>query len=171
MKRILLSTLLIAMLAACGRSQPEYVQAPPPQQVVQQQPDVQYVQAPPQQVVVAPQPQTVVVAPQPVYHDNSGANLVAGMALGMAMSNNSGPRYHDSYQRNTTVVNKTVNVTNVVHQAPPPPAPVAQAPRPTYIPPKPTYTAPATASSFKSVQTSSSFTRSGSNFGGFSRRR
>jgi hypothetical protein len=195
MKRILISALLLTMLAACSKQQYAGLQQcgtdqngnqacvqVQPGQVAQQQ----YAPAPP--VVVAPQqPVQYVQAPQQpviVQQDNSGSNLAAGVAIGMmahaAMAPTYGsyghPGYQDNSSYNKTVINKTVNVTNVIHQAPTAVAPVAppvSTPRVTQslsIPaarPAPSY---APAARMQVTQTAS-FKTSSSNFGGFGRRK
>lgn len=134
MRKILIVAALVATaaLAACHDSPPPQAQAQLAPQVIEQpapQPQTVYVQAP-------QQPQTVVVQ----NHDNSAANLAAGMMIGAAMSGG----------------NRTV-VEHHYHPAPVyvAPRPVYVAPRPVYIAPRPVYSAPIRSS----VSTSSGYRR------------
>lgn len=174
MKRILVISAFM-LLAACGKQQYAGLQ----QCGTDQNGNQNCVAVPQGQVAQQYAPQAIQGVQQPVYvqqpsqpvivQDNSGSNMVAGMAIGMmaghAMSGGSyydhRPGYSDNSSYNKTVINKTVIVNN--H-----PAPIiaagTPAPRVTQsvsIPP-----------SRPSVSSSSSFSRSSSSsFGGFSRRR
>lgn len=116
-----LSLVALATLAACGPS-PQYAQQPA---VVYQQPQVY------QQPVVAP-------APVVVQQDNSGANLLAGMAVGAMIANtNNQPQTRVIERRTTVYVNNSAPaapaaapvqapaVASAKPVAPPPPAPTS----------------------------------------------
>ncbi len=141
MKRTILFVAIFAALAGCSDRQP---------QVVYQQP------AP----VVYQQPQQPVVVQQ---HDNSGAALVTGMAVGAMISNANNNRDRDYREPSHTTINKTVYVNQapVPVQTPTttnrfvPPAPIAVAPTPVtrpgqslYIPPVRQAVAPTPAPNF-----------------------
>lgn len=143
MKRnILAVTALVALaasLAAChdsqpvqqqAQQQPQYQQAPQPQYQQAQQPQVIEQPAQPQ-VIVQQQPQVVYAAPQQpqviVQHDNSGAALATGMALGMMAGGGGRDVHHYHYAPTPAPVVQRVYVNKTYVRSAPAaaPAPVA----------------------------------------------
>lgn len=174
-KIVLVSGLMAVLLAGCGnhdQQQAQVIQPQPQQvaqgQVIQQDPQPQVVQQAPmvqQAPVMVQQPPVIIQQAPTVVHDNSGATLAAGMAIGMMAA---GPgrtevvhHYHNAPAPAPVIVNKTYVNKTVVQAAPQPQVVVNKTTIVNTRPPvmRPSYAATSSNSSYKSVRTVTTTTR------------